>query len=79
MKAFIYGSLCAKGFLSEISILEENFSLQKWQKPIISERNENPKKFKKLDPHYFSILEGVILLQHFLIPTPCRDTRFWPF
>ena len=68
MEAFIYRNFCAKGFLLEISILEENFLPQKWQNRHISERNENLTKLKKMDPHYFSILEGVILLQLFPIP-----------
>ena len=79
MKAFIYRNFHAKGFFSKVSILLENFGPQKWQKAHISERKRNSKKLKKLDPQYFSILEGVILLQLFPIPATFWDMRFWPF
>ena len=79
MKALIYRNFHAKGFFSKISILEENFGPQKWQKAHISESKGNSEKFKKLDPHYFSILEGVILLQLFPIPASFWDMRFWGY
>ena len=54
--------------------------LQKWPKnwenAFFSSMSKNWKKFQNLDPHYFSILEGVILLQLFPIPASFWDMRF---
>ena len=45
-----YRNLCAKGFLSETSILGTNFWPKKWQKAHISAGSRNLKKLKKCDP-----------------------------
>ena len=63
--------------------MQKDFS----QKSVFWKRILGPKNDKKLISlkakeiwkSYFSILEGVILLQLFPIPIPFRDMRFWPF
>ena len=65
MSNFIYKKCCAKGFFSEISIL-----YNKWLLKIAVFLFNGLELEKVLDPHYFLILEGVILLQFF--PNPAR-------
>ena len=61
--------------------MQKDFSQKSvlWKTILGPKNDKNSEKLKKLDPHYFSILEGVILLQLFPIPIPFRDMRFWPF
>ena len=71
MRDLIYIKCCAKGFFSEISILDNKWLLKiakKMRKCVFLFTGLELEKVLEFRPPLFLILEGVILLQFFPIP-----------